>query len=213
MKRILFLIPLIIIHSISFSHRWKKATPQEYRRRIIESARYFFRKQPKKFVVRGKRFNFDCSGFVLAVLYRSGINLSKAMAQAGLKSGVQDIYVITKSVGKIHRGKPRAGDFVFFDRTYDANKNGKYDDPLTHIGIVEGIRKRDGTVIFYHLASGKIKREYLNLRFPRTYAYRRKKDKKLVVINSFIRRCRKGESKSRCLAGSLFRAFGNIFND
>ena len=38
-----------------------------------------------------------------------------------------------------HKKKARLGDLVFFDNTYDRNRNGRWDDPLSHIAIVIAI--------------------------------------------------------------------------
>ncbi len=39
------------------------------------------------------------------------------------------------------KGKVRLGDLVFFDNTYDRNGDGKFDDRITHVGIVVGFDK------------------------------------------------------------------------
>jgi hypothetical protein len=43
---------------------------------------------------------------------------------------------------------------VFFDRTYDRNKNGRVDDTLTHIAVVTSVAP-DGTVTMVHRSSSK----------------------------------------------------------
>ena len=43
---------------------------------------------------------------------------------------------------------PAPGDLIFWHDTYDRNRNGRADDPFTHVGVVEYVV--DGTVLFVH---------------------------------------------------------------
>jgi hypothetical protein len=57
------------------------------------------------------------------------------------------------------------GDLVFFRETYDRNRDGKRNDGLTHVGIVEQVGA-DGTVVFIHRGMKGVSRSRFNLRRP-----------------------------------------------
>jgi len=80
-------------------------------------------------------------------------------------------------------------------------KNGKFDDPLSHVAIVEKIYD-DGRVSMLHLGSRGIVPLILNLRQPDLH-----KDMNGNLQNSFLRvRTSKNDKRPR-LAGQLWRGF------
>ncbi len=114
---------------------------------LIESGRWAVGK--KKLVVGDRRFNLDCSGVVLAVYYRSGIDL-QPMLSGYTGGGVQRLYsLMKKNELTYHPAVPDPGDMLFWDNTYDKNGNKKKDDELTHVGMVVGVGS-DGTVEYVH---------------------------------------------------------------
>jgi hypothetical protein len=66
----------------------------------------------------------------------------------------------------IHTSSPQPGDLVFFRNTYDRNRDGKLNDGLTHVGVVESVAA-DGTVSFVHRIHGGVKRGKLQPFVPR----------------------------------------------
>ena len=52
-------------------------------------------------------------------------------------------------------GQPMIGDVVFFDNSYDRNRNDRLDDLLTHIAIVVSVDE-DETVHMMHLGGSGI---------------------------------------------------------
>ena len=62
--------------------------------------------------------------------------------------------------------RPEPGDIVFFDNTWDRNGNGRWDDDLTHMGVVVAV-DRNGTISYLHnhLRRGVVV-EQMNLRHP-----------------------------------------------
>jgi hypothetical protein len=61
---------------------------------------------------------------------------------------------------------PLPGDLVFWDNTYDRNGNGRWDDDLTHAGIVVSVDD-DGTIHYVHHNYRRgIVVEQMNLRAP-----------------------------------------------
>jgi len=155
------------------------------------------------------KFTSDCIGFVRYVYYRSGVDILKTYGDG--RGGVSSLYNGMKQRNWIYEGKmPDLGDLIFFDNTYDVNRDRKWNDALTHIGIVSGYGKNN-TIFFIHYASGGVKEDRINLFYPNTHAFRQKNGK-LYVINSHLRFNRgEGYSRKDYIASSFFRCFGKIY--
>jgi hypothetical protein len=63
------------------------------------------------------------------------------------------------------RGPALPGDLVFFEETYDRNRDGFRNDGLTHVGIVESVEP-DGTVTFIHRGGSGVARARVNPSTP-----------------------------------------------
>ena len=161
-------------------------------RRVAKAAEGFLGK--KRMTVHGKKYRYDCSGMVCAAHVKAGLNLS---------GNTRSMYEYAKDVGVFHKRKrPDVGDVAFFDNTWDRNKNGRRDDRLTHIAIVEKV-ERDGTITLIHLGNSGINRLVMNLKHPghRTSAQGK-------PWNSVLRNQKKGKR----LTGELFSGFGSIWS-
>lgn len=130
------------------------------------------------------RFRPDCSGAVRTIYARKGIWLGNSPKHG--ESDTAAIYTFVKEHGQIFTSHPKVGDLVFFDNTYDRNRDGQMNDRLTHIGIVDKIQS-DGTIIFKH---------YLHHRMRRS------------KMTDMLRRPTK-ENKG-ATAGELFVGFGRL---
>jgi cell wall-associated NlpC family hydrolase len=119
------------------------------------------------FLVGGHRFSKDCAGFVMAVLADAGLDLTASLpARERGEGGVSLLYRMARQRGLLHRHKvPQLGDLVFFDNTWDRNSNGRADDLLTHVGIVERVDP-DGTVTLVHHVRRGVLRYKMNLFRP-----------------------------------------------
>lgn len=150
------------------------------------------------------RYRKDCSGFVEAVLDRTGHDLPGFSRSYDIRAnGVRQIYEYIKRSGTISSKKiPNPGDLVFFSNTYDLNRDRKLSDPLTHIGIVTNV-DRDGTVSFLHIIHKKVKTDFMNLYKPNVYEENGK------ILNSYLRRVQKNSSQS-VLTAQLFDFFGSL---
>ena len=97
---------------------------------------------------------------------------------------------------------PKPGDVVFFDNTYDRNKNKRLDDSLTHIAIVVSVDTMDGSngsfgrLWYYRLSNEPGTSD-------RARVTRRKNLEQLSSGN------RKGETSPR-MAGRLFRNYARF---
>jgi len=147
-----------------------------------------------------KEVTDDCSGFARLVFHGQGIELYQDGFLPG-ESGVAAIYRRARVMGALHDGLPRPGDLVFFHDTYDRNRNGRHDDGLTHIGVVESI-DGDGTVTFIHRYGLGVKRSKLNVGAPTLHA-----NTEGHILNDYLRRATRKE-RSR-LTGELFSGYAS----
>jgi len=143
--------------------------------------------------VDGETYRDDCSGLVCALHASADIDLAHRNTAA--------LFELAKELDVHHRAKiPLPGDVVFFDDTYDRNENGRLDDDLTHLAVVEKIRD-DGTLTLVHRGSKGVTRIWMNLHRPDEHA-----DADGQVLNSFLR-VRKGSDPKGTvyLTGQLWR--------
>ena len=147
---------------------------------------------------RPKGFRDDCSGFVCASYTRAGVPMDGTVAS---------LWAVAKKNRYTHKRKrPRIGDLIFFDDTYDRNKDGKLNDELTHIGIVLSIDEH-GTITVAHSGTSKGRTTMkVNLYHPDVH-----KAEDGRVLNSFLRRkTNKDRRKTQYLSGQLFRGFATV---
>ena len=110
--------------------------------------------------VRGEVYRHDCIGMVEAA-YDQALRLD-------LTSSIKHLYAQAQVLGLRHaRPFPSPGDVAFFDDSYDKNRNGRRDDPFTHVTLVERVDE-DGTIHMIHLGGkGKpVTRKRMNLLHP-----------------------------------------------
>lgn len=172
----------------------EKARPRKgraFQSRIADAAEHYVKHAP-----RG--FRDDCSGFAAAVYNRAG---------APLTGNTRSMWELAQSLGNTHKRKrPEVGDLIFFDNTWDRNKNGRWDDDLTHVAVVIKV-DADGTIRFAHSGTSKGRAiQYLNLQRPHD-----KRDDDGKVLNEALRRKRdKDPRKAGYLTGELWRGFATF---
>ena len=137
----------------------------------------------------------DCSGLARATYESAGIDLVSGGFRPG-ENAVSAIWRLARSAGALHRRAPAPGDLVFFRETYDRNRDGRRNDGLTHIGVVESVAA-DGTVTFIHRASKGVTRSRLNPRKPRLF-----RTEKGETLNDYLRP--KSKRLRAYLTGELF---------
>lgn len=136
-----------------------------------------------------------CNGLIEDILRDAGLEM---------RGGVRHLYAQMKEEGWIHRRKhPLPGDIVFFDKTYDANKNGRQDEPLTHVAVVISV-DADGTIHMVHRGSKGIRPLTMNLSHRST----RRRDSDSKVLNSWLASPGYGKEGHK-LAGELWNAFAS----
>jgi len=147
----------------------------------------------RRLVVHGESYRQDCSGFVCAVYGGVG---------QALAGSSHDLYDRADSLGLLHKNKvPSVGDIAFFDNTHDRNGNGRRDDELSHVAIVESVDD-DGIVTLVHYGSKGVARICIDLRHPELNV-----DEQGVLHNSILRNSSKGPR----LSGELWRAWGSLW--
>jgi hypothetical protein len=155
----------------------------------------------------GERFPADCTGFVEAVYQAEGIPLRALMRRSAPeeRTGVDAAWRTVSAYGTLlGRGEwPAPGDLVFWHDTYDRNGNGRADDGLTHIGIIQWVLD-DGTVVFIHRGAKAVARGAMNPRRPGEGTVDGQ------VVNSPIRKRDARLEGVPVLAGDLFAGYGRI---
>ncbi|NLJ46061.1 MAG: CHAP domain-containing protein [Treponema sp.] len=159
-------------------------------------------------VVNGIRYPMDCTGVVRAAYAFGGVDLAYRFAfYPG--NGVARLYGTLRDAGLLYSTRyPAPGDLVFWDDTYDANGNGRADDPLTHVGMVVGV-DAEGTVSYLHhnYRRGPVV-ERMNLIHPGAETLFVKGV--YVTVNSPLR-MRGSPPGPGTTAGELFRVFGAAY--
>lgn len=160
----------------------------------------------KRITSHGKKLPFDCSGLARASYMAIGIDLMDVQHKPK-ENGVSSIYRYVRRHGLLYRDhSPVVGDLVFFHNTYDRNGNGRRDDQLTHIAVVESI-DRDGTITIVHRVSRGILRYRMNLRFPETTRNAETKKR----FNHYLRAA-EGSQPAQTTA-ALFAGYGTVVRD
>lgn len=155
-----------------------------------------------KVKVAGRTWPDDCTGFVEGVYAKAGVSF-RGMGLAG-DNGVTALYRYARTHGRVYtRGKPKPGDLVFFRETYDQNRDGRRNDGLTHVGLVDAIED-DGTVVVIHRVRRGVVRYRMNLAKPSL----RRDPRTGEVLNDMLRA--PGVGKMPVLTGQLFAAYGSV---
>jgi hypothetical protein len=171
--------------------------PPDRAQRVLDVARASLGK-------RAGRDGVDCSTYVRSAYLAAGIDLYAAALPRD--NGVQAIHRYVRKHGHLQRARlPAKGDLVFFDNSYDRNRNRLLDDPLTHVGIVEEILP-DRTVLVLHATNHGIVREPMNLRHPHVLA-----DASGQAINAPLRRKTAYDGpRTPHLMSELFAGYGTV---
>lgn len=150
--------------------------------------------------LNGRRFRQqDCSGLVLAAYEEAGLNLL-ASAQPD-DNAVTAIYRFAHEHGRVFEGGwPMAGDLVFFKETYDQNRDGRKNDGLTHVGLVEGV-DADGTIRVIHRVKRGVVVTRMNLKRPDTRVDPGSGRK----LNDYLR-----GGRAAALTGQLFAGYATL---
>jgi peptidoglycan DL-endopeptidase CwlO len=152
--------------------------------------------------VKGRTYPADCTGLVEAAYSSAGVSL-RSTSKPG-DNGVTALYRHAQAQGRVYtRGTPTPGDIVFFRETYDQNRDGRRNDGLTHVGLVDAVAA-DGTVTVIHRVQRGVVRYRMNLAQPNAA----KDARSGQVINDTLRAPSAG--KPFALTGQLFAAYATV---
>lgn len=161
-------------------------------------------------VLPDKTFPWDCSGTVLAALYNAGLDVTREYGSYS-GNGVRRL----ENIASHHELEydlplPELGDIIFWDNTYDKNGDLKWNDQLTHTGIVVGVNP-DGTISYVHHDYRRgIVIAHMNLFYPESRSGIRPDGTK-VEINSPMRMdSDRYLNPTQWLSSHLFRSFGRL---
>lgn len=152
----------------------------------------------------GRRIAYDCAGVTRAIFLEHGIDLYSDSTNDPKANGVRLIFTHVRRHGTLHQDPvAHPGDLVFFDNTWDFNGDGRLNDPLTHVGVVERVDP-DGTVTFISRVAESVERYRMNLALPHVH-----KTTDGRVLNDYIRRVQpRDPGDMGHLTGELFTFYG-----
>ncbi|MFP4637713.1 MAG: NlpC/P60 family protein [Spirochaetaceae bacterium] len=173
-------------------------------REVVETAGSLVGRE--KLRVNGRRFRFDCTGTILAAYYGAGIDLEREM-KAYSGNGVTRLYKLSRDKRLLYEGeRPRPGDVIFWDNTYDRDGDGQWNDRLTHAGVV--IRTyEDGSVDYVHHNY----REGIVVARMSLAAPDRHRDGEVLVNSPMRMKSHRSLRPSHWLASHLYRSAGMLY--
>ncbi len=174
--------------------------------KLIEASCYLLGKT--EIIVRGKRFNCDCSGLILALYYYAGIDLLPRFARHS-GNGVARLYKINEANGLLStESVPPPGAMIFWDNTYDSNEDERWNDEFTHVGMVYS-SSPDGSIEYIHLNYRRgIILERMNLLREDVY---REAGSSLIINSPMRMKSQVYINPDSWLSSHLFRAFGKAY--
>ncbi|MCE9671387.1 CHAP domain-containing protein [Myxococcus stipitatus] len=175
-------------------------SPSDKRGTVLTTARALVGKP--RVVLGGRDYPADCTGLIEGVYAQAGVTFKGTLKPGD--NGVTALYRFAQAHGRVYTdGRPAPGDLVFFHETYDQNRDGRRNDGLTHVGIVDDVDDQ-GTVTVIHRVSRGVVRYRMNLARP----HLPRDPKTGEVLNDLLRR--PGPNKDPVLTGQLFAAFGSV---
>ncbi|WP_224248646.1 CHAP domain-containing protein [Hyalangium gracile] len=144
----------------------------------------------------------DCSGLVRLAYEKAGIELMEGGGGRRGDNAVTYLYQRARRLGAVRRERPRPGDIAFFRETYDRNRDGRRNDGLTHVGIVERVEP-DGQIILVHRGSKGVARTRMNLKHPTVHRQKRGG----AVVNDYLRAA--SRKQRAYVTGELFAGFAS----
>ncbi|MBN1205320.1 MAG: CHAP domain-containing protein [Myxococcaceae bacterium] len=175
------------------------AVSQNPREQVLATARGLVGKTQVK--VAGRAWPSDCTGLVDAAYAQAGISLRSTWKPGD--NGVTALYRHALNHGRVYNGRPVPGDLVFFRETYDQNRDGRRNDGLTHVGLVDQV-DADGTVTVIHHVKRGVMRYRMNLSRPGVA----RDPKTGKILNDTLRA--PGAGKMFALTGQLFVAYASV---
>jgi cell wall-associated NlpC family hydrolase len=176
------------------------ARPASPRETVLATARALVGQS--QVTLNGRRYPADCTGLIEGVYAQAGITFKGTLKPGD--NGVTALYRHARAKGRVYtEGRPVPGDLVFFRETYDQNRDGRRNDGLTHVGIVDAV-SADGTVTVIHRVRRGVVRYRMNLDRP----HLPRDPKTGQALNDFLRH--PGPHREPVLTGQLFSSYGSV---
>jgi peptidoglycan DL-endopeptidase CwlO len=167
---------------------------------VLARARALVGKQ--RLVLDGRTFPATCNGLVEAAYAPTGLRLA-AVVQPG-DNAVTALYRLALAQGRVYReGRPAPGDLAFFRDTYDLNRDGRTNDGLTHVGIVEEVDAEGTVTVIHHVERGVVR-----YRMTPEHPTVRKDARTGRVLNQALRAGKEGRAVA--LTGELFVTYASL---
>lgn len=147
-----------------------------------------------------RRLPDDCSGLIRWAYLQEEIDLARHADWRG-DNAVAAFFRLAEEAGALDPSTPQPGDLVFFRETYDRNRDGKRNDGLTHVGVIDEVSD-DGRITFVHRANSGVKRSVMTLARAEDH-----RDEAGTVLNDYLRAAGRGHRGK--LTGELFVAFAS----
>ena len=138
--------------------------------------------------------------YILDVYKVNGVDLA---AKTSARSTAELYQYAFKQKSVYHTSRPAIGDLAFFHNTADRNRDGRWNDWHSLIGIVESIDDQDTITIL--VFTSQLERIKLNLKYPELH-----KSKKGDILNSQLR---PNEGSQVGTSAKLFAGFANLPGD
>ena len=138
--------------------------------------------------------------YILDVYKVNGVDLA---AKTSARSTAELYQYAFKQKSVYHTSRPAIGDLAFFHNTADRNRDGRWNDWHSLIGIVESIDDQDTITIL--VFTSQLERIKLNLKYPELH-----KSKKGDILNSQLR---PNEGSQVGTSAKLFAGFANLLGD
>ena len=158
--------------------------------------------QPQKKVAPHVNANTSLAyAYVRDVYKLNGVDLAEKLQ--GDYPTIGDLYQYAFKQKLVYQTtRPAIGDLVFFHNTFDRNRDGRWNDWHTLVGIVESIDDNDTISILIYTT--KIEKIELNLKYPEL------KTRKGQTLNTQIRPDEGGQVGT---TAKLFAGFANLLGD
>ena len=138
--------------------------------------------------------------YILDVYKVNGVDLA---AKTYALSTAELYQYAFKQKSVYHTSRPAIGDLAFFHNTADRNRDGRWNDWHSLIGIVESIDDQDTITIL--VFTSQLERIKLNLKYPELH-----KSKKGDILNYQLR---PNEGSQVGTSAKLFAGFANLLGD
>ncbi len=142
--------------------------------------------------------------YAMAIYKVNGVDLTQASSKKTMPS-IAELYQYAFEKKLVYQStSPAIGDLVFFHNTLDRNRDGRWNDWHTLVGVVESVDS-DQTISILIYRTDHIERISMNLKYPEL-----DKGKKGQILNTQLR---PNEGAQKGTTAKLFAGFANLLGN